>query len=299
MSSKARILIVVVAILAIALNDIFYTVDETEQALVVQFGKPVAVKMDPGLYCKYPFIQKALFFNKRLLDYGASPAEVLTTDKKALLVDNYAKWRIVDPLEFYRTVRNVSEALRRLDDIINAEIRVNFGRYEMHEIITTLRVEVLSAVTTRANKAALEYGITILDVRTKRIDLPVENEQSVLERMRAERAKMARKSRAEGEEEALRVRAGAEKQRTMILAAAYREAQGIMGEGDGESTRIYANAFRQDSDFFSFLRSLEAYTDSMKDGSTIILSPSHPFLRHFISSSLQFDKDSPESIPGK
>jgi membrane protease subunit HflC len=272
--------IVVVAILAlIALRSAFFTVDETRQAIVVQLGKPISGIQEPGIHMKIPFIQEVIFFESRLLDYDAHPAEILTEDKKNLVVDNFAKWQIVDPLQFYTRVRNVQGAVARLDDIIFAELRVELGRHKMVNIISKLRSEIMAAVTERSDAESRDFGIRVVDVRIKRADLPQENERAVFGRMRAEREREAKRYRSEGQEAALKIRANADRERTIILAEAYKRSQELRGEGDASATYIYAQAFNQDPDFFNFLRSLESYRKSMVKQSTFVLSQEDEYLR--------------------
>jgi membrane protease subunit HflC len=279
MGKKLGPILVIIVVFLIGMRSTFFIVDETEQALLIQLGKPVGGILEPGFHVKLPFVQEALKFEKRLMDYDAAAAEILTSDKKNLIVDNYAKWRIVDPLRFYQTVRNYQGALLRLDDVIYAELRVELGRHEMIEIIADKRTEIMESVTKRADEKARENGITVLDVRIKRTDLPPENERAVYGRMKAERERQAKRYRSEGQEEALKIRAEAERLRTVILAVAYRKAQQFRGQGDAESIRIYAEAFEQDPEFFNFHRSLEAYRNSLSKNTTIILDPKDDFLR--------------------
>ena len=277
--------VVVVAVLVlIAINSAFFMVDETNQAILVQLGKPVSGVLAPGLHYKIPFIQEAIFFERRLLDYDAHPAEILTKDKKNLVVDNYAKWKVVDPLKFYQTVRNVSGAVARLDDIIFAELRVELGRHNMVEIISQLRSEIMENVTKRADERSREMGVSITDVRIKRADLPQENERAVFGRMQAEREREAKRYRSEGQEAALKLRANADREKAVILAEAYRKSQQLRGEGDAEATTLFAEAFGQDEEFFSFIRSLEAYRKAMGEKTTLVMSPQDEFLRYFQNS---------------
>ena len=195
------------------LNSAFFIVDETKQAIVVQLGNPVTGIKGPGLHFKIPIIQEVIFFERRILNYDAAPAEILTEDKKNLVVDNYAKWKIEDPLVFYKAVRNVSGALQRLDDIIYAELRVELGRHPMVEIISKIRSDLMESITKRSDVRARAYGITIVDVRIKRADLPKENERAVFGRMRTERERQAKKYRSEGQEAALKLRSEADREK--------------------------------------------------------------------------------------
>ncbi|MBW2060230.1 MAG: protease modulator HflC [Deltaproteobacteria bacterium] len=280
MSKKLGIIVVIIVVALIVINMVFFTVDETKQAIILQLGKPVGDIKAPGLHMKMPFIQEVKFFERRLLDYDAAPAEILTADKKNLVVDNYAKWQVIDPLQFYKTVRNVSGAMARLDDIIYAELRVELGRHIMIDIITKLRSDIMNSVTERSNTKAKEYGISVRDVRIKRVDLPQENERAVFGRMRAERERQAKKYRSEGQEVSITLRATAERKRTIIIAEGYRKSQSLKGYGDAEATRIYAEAFNQDKEFYAFTRSLEAYRTALAESTTLVLTHDDEFLKY-------------------
>ncbi|GIW41518.1 MAG: protein HflC [Candidatus Binatia bacterium] len=260
-------------------NVAFFTVPQWMQAVVLQLGEPVRTVREPGLYVKIPFIQSVLYFDKRLLDYDAAPKEVLTKDKQQLVVDNYSRWRIADPLQFYRTVRSEAGAQSRLDDIVYSNVRETLGRHTLREIVSERRSELMEGVTKRSGEKAREYGIEIVDVRIKRADLPEKNEENVFRRMRTERERQAKKFRAEGEEEARKIRSQAEKERQIILAEARRQAEIIRGEGDAEATRIYAEAYDRDVEFYTLVRTLEAYRDTIGEDTTVILSPKSEFFR--------------------
>ncbi|MBW2091679.1 MAG: protease modulator HflC [Deltaproteobacteria bacterium] len=280
MGKKFGIIVVVIIVALIAVNAVFYTVDETKQVIILQLGKPVGGVKGPGLHLKLPFIQEVKLFERRLLDYDAAPAEILTSDKKNLVVDNYAKWQIISPLRFYKTVRNEQGALARLDDIIYAELRVELGRHIMSDIIAKVRSDIMAKVTERSNIKAKEYGISIRDVRIKRADLPQENERAVFGRMRAERERQAKKYRSEGQEASIKLKAAADRKRTIILAEAYRKSQTLKGEGDAEATRIYAEAYNQDKEFYDFTRSLEAYRNALDSDTTLVLTQDDEFLKY-------------------
>ncbi|MFH1139662.1 MAG: protease modulator HflC [Pseudomonadota bacterium] len=281
-------IIVTAAVIGLAvLNSAFFIVDQTKQAIVVQLGNPVGGVKGPGLHFKIPIIQEVIFFENRILNYDAAPAEILTEDKKNLVVDNYAKWRITNPLVFYKAVRNVGGALQRLDDIIFAELRVELGRHPMIQIISQKRSILMEAVTKRSDDKARAYGISVLDVRIKRADLPKENERAVFGRMRTERERQAKKYRSEGQEAALKLRSEADREKTVILAEAYRKSQELRGLGDAEATRVYAEAYNLDAEFFNFQRSLEAYRTSFDSGTTMILSPRDEFLQYMDNSQPQ------------
>jgi membrane protease subunit HflC len=258
----------------------FFILDVTQTAIVVQLGKPVRNVTESGLYMKVPFIEEVTYFDKRLLDYDSEAQDVITQDKKTLLLDNFAKWQITDPLKVYQAFQSQRGALQRLHDIIYSELRVQLGRHDLAEIVSTARADLMKTVTERANEKASVYGIEIQDVRIKRADLPEQNEKAVFARMQAERERQAKQYRAEGAEEAQKIRSDAEKDREIILAEAYREAEELRGGGDAKAFRIYAEAYRQDSHFFEFTRSMEAYKKTFKDKSTLVMSPDWEFFRH-------------------
>ena len=255
------------------------TVDETEQVVIVQLGKPVRNITEPGLNFKIPFLQTATYFEKRLLEYDSAPNTILTEDKKNLILDNYAQWRIVDPLRFMQSMRTEALAQSRLDDIIYSSLRVQLGTHLMHEIVSTMRDSLMHKVTANANETAKDYGIEIVDVRIKRADLPRENEQAVFDRMRAERERMAKQFRSEGDEQAVKIRAETDKDREIILAEAYKTAQEIRGDGEAQAIRIYANAYQSDPDFYEFIRTLDAYKEVFDDQTKLVLTPESDFLR--------------------
>jgi membrane protease subunit HflC len=269
-----------IGVLLIIASRTFYAVSETEQVIVTQLGRPVRLVQTPGLHLKMPFLQQLTFFEDRLLDYDAAPAPVITRDKKNLVVDNYAKWQVRDPLKFLQTVQNEAGAQARLDDIIYSKVREQLGLHDLVEVIATKREPIMRAVTTGSHEASTAYGIGVIDVRIKRADLPPENAQAVYGRMRTEREREAKRYRSEGQEEALKIRAESEKQKTIMLAEAYEQEQAIRGEGDAAAMRVYAEAFQHDSDFFTFTRTLEAYRKSLKGKTTLLLPPQMEFLRY-------------------
>ena len=273
MRSAVAILVGLIVVL-LAANMVLFTVKEWEQVVVTQFGEPVRVIKEPGLYVKLPDpIQKINPFSDRLLDYDSDPSTIPTKDKKFLVLDNYARWRIVDPLVFLQTLRTRGGAVPRLDDIIYSELRNELGQHDQIEIISENREALMKAVTERSNEAAQPYGIEVVDVRIKRADLPPENEASVYNRMRTEREREAKRYRSEGEEAALKIRAETDLEATQINAKAYEEAQGTRGEGDAEALRIYADAYKQAARFYEFTRTLEAFEKSL-DERTVLVQPS-------------------------
>ncbi len=270
-------ILTVVAILA--LTQFFFVVDQTQSALVVELGKPVRTIHDAGLHYKIPLIQRVIFFDNRVLEYDAAAKGIITKDKKNLVVDNYAKWKIKDPLKFYQTMRNEAGAQARLDDIIYSNLRAELGKYDLSQVVSENRSHIMEAVTRETNAKALSYGIQVVDVRIKRADLPPENEKHVFGRMQAEREQEAKRYRSEGEEKAIKIRAEADKEKVVILAEAKRKAEELKGEGDAAATKIYAEAFQKDPDFFEFMRSMEAYRKSLGKGTLLVLSPQSEFFR--------------------
>jgi membrane protease subunit HflC len=264
----------IIAVLAVIVGLFFlgasplFTVDITQNAIVVQLGKPVRDITEPGLYVKIPFIQEVTYFDKRLLDYDSQAQDVI------------AKWRIVDPLKVYQNFQTQRGARQRLNDIIYSELRVELGRHDLLEIVADHRADLMKIVTQRSHEKASAYGIEIQDVRIKRADLPEQNEKAVFARMQAERERQAKQYRAEGAEEAQKIRSEAEKDREIILAQAYKESEELRGAGDAKAFKVYAEAYRQDTHFFEFTRSMEAYKKTFKDKSTLVMSPDSEFLHY-------------------
>ncbi|MAD51088.1 MAG: protease modulator HflC [Candidatus Marinimicrobia bacterium] len=258
-------------IVLLGLTSVFI-VSETEQAVILQFGKPVRTIITPGLHMKVPFpIQEKVVFDDRLLEYDSPPEEILSKDKKSLIVDNYVRWKIVDPLQFLKTVQAIPTALSRMDDIVYSELRRELGTHDMVEIITENREEIMEKVTAASDNATQDYGISVIDVRIRRVDLPSQNEESIYARMEAERKRQANKFRSEGEEEAQKIRASTDKDKTIILADAYKEAERVRGEGDAKAVEIYANAYSADPKFYEFVRTLDAYKKVVDDKTTLVL----------------------------
>lgn len=274
------LIIVLIIFLILSSSSPFFIVTEYQQAVITQFGRFIRAVKEPGIYFKTPFLQQVAIFEDRLLEYDAAPKEILTKDKKTLVVDNYSKWKIIDPKRFYETVRNEAGALTRLDDIVYSELRIELGRHNLSDIIASQRGEIMEKVTRKSNHKAQEYGIEVNDVRIKRADLPPENAKAIYGRMKTEREREAKKYRSEGEEEAAKIRAEADKQKTILLADAYEAAQKSRGEGDALAIKIFAQALEQDPEFYSFYRTLEAYKKSLKDKTTLILSPDSEFLKY-------------------
>ncbi|MBQ83879.1 MAG: HflC protein [Candidatus Marinimicrobia bacterium] len=260
-----------VILVFLGLTSIFI-VDETEQVVVLQFGKPVRIITEPGLHIKVPFpIQEKNVFDNRLLEYDSPPEEILSKDKKSLIVDNYVRWKIVDPLQFLKTVQAIPTALSRMDDIVYSELRRELGTHDMVEIITENREELMEKVTVASNRATQDYGIEVVDVRIRRVDLPSQNEESIYARMDAERKRQANKFRSEGEEEAQKIRATTDRDKTIILADAYKQAERIRGEGDAKAVEVYADAYSADPKFYEFVRTLDAYKKIIDDKTMLVL----------------------------
>jgi membrane protease subunit HflC len=276
--------IVLLILIVIGLAASLFTVDETEQAIVTQLGKYVRTITEPGLQFKVPFLQSVHRFEDRVLEYDADAAKIITSDKKHLEIDNYARWRIVDPLKLYQTVRNEFGANLRLDDIVFSELREEVARHTLTEIISINREAIMEKVGRQCDIKAREYGVEVIDVRIKRADLPRDVQDSVYARMRAERQRQAKKYRSEGEEEAVKIRATTDKEKTILLAESYRQAEKLKGEGDAEAIKIYAEAFEKDQEFYAFIRTLEAYEKSLRRDTTVVLPSDSEFFRYLSGS---------------
>src|SRR5712691_10507997 len=262
----------------------FFSVRETEFVLITQFGRPIRTTTEAGLHAKW-FFQTAIYFDRRLRIYNPRPSEFLTRDKKNIVIENYVVWKIQDPNRFVQSVGDATAAEMRLHDIIWSGLSAALGTHNMDSIVGTEPDKVqtsamLDNLTELTDRAALEqYGVNIVDVRIKRLNLPEQNKQSVYARMRAERERIARQYRAEGEEQALRIRADADRQKEQILSGAYKEAEKVKGEGDAESTRIYGEAYSRNPKFYRLLRTLESYKKILDDKTTAILSSDSELLR--------------------
>ena len=267
-----KLLTILLPILAVVGFSSIFIVDETQQVVILQLGKPVKTITEPGLNVKLPFpFQEKITFDDRLLEYDSPPEEILSKDKKSLIVDNYVRWKIVDPLQFLKTVQAIPTAKSRMDDIVYSELRRELGTHDMVEIITENREEIMDIVTRQSNSATLAYGISVVDVRIRRVDLPAENEESIYARMEAERKRQANKFRSEGEEEAQKIRAATDRDKTIILADAYKEAEKIRGEGDAKAVQIYARSYSADPKFYEFVRTLDTYKKVVDDKTTLVL----------------------------
>lgn len=280
--SILTILGIIIVLGGVTVFGAIFTVHETQQALVLQFGQPVKVVSDPGLNFKIPFVQNVEYMEKRILDLDAPPVEAVASDKKRLVVDAYSRFKIVDPLKFYTAVRTETTARSRLGSIVNSSLRKTLGRVELESVLSRDRSKLMREITDDVNAEATKLGIAIVDVRVKRADLPEANSQAVYRRMQAEREREAREARARGAEEAQKIRADADRQKTVLVAEANKISEIIRGEGDAIRNRVYADAFRKDEEFFVFYRSLQAYRKALKSGdTTMVLSPNSDFFRYF------------------
>jgi membrane protease subunit HflC len=272
--------IIVLVALVLALYGSTFTVNMTQNAIVLQFQEYKKTVTEPGLYFKIPFAQEVRYFTKMLLVLDAPPADIITKDKKTMLIDNYTMWRIQDPLLFLQTLRTEPAGESRLDDIVKSELRVELGTHVLIDVVTKTREEIMSKVTAEANLKSVQYGIEVLDVRIKRADLPGDNAQKVFGRMRSERERIAKKYRSEGAEEATKIRAETDKEKVILVAEAYKKEQEVRGNGDARATKIYADAYNRDREFYAFMRSMQAYKKSLKTDTTVILSEKSDFLKY-------------------
>ncbi len=276
MNPKHSVFLVIGLILLALTSQSVFTVHQTEQALVLQLGTPKDKIYEPGLHFKIPFIDNVIRFDARILDYDALSAEAFTSDLKTIVLDYYVRWRIVDPLTFYRTVRTVDNAQNRLHSVVFAQMRSNIGQNTLTEVVSSKRNTIMDGVTKGASDQMKEYGIEVIDARIRRTDLPLENQRAIFERMRAERERQAKQYRSEGSEESTKIRSTADKERALILAEAEKKSQIIRGEGDAEAAKIFAEAFSQSPEFFAFQRSLEAIKKSLNDKTRIVLTTDSP-----------------------
>lgn len=292
-----------VVLLVIAALNAFFIVSQTERALVLEFGKAVRVENDPGLKMKVPFIQNVVFFDNRLIDFNAEPKEINASDQKRVIIDAFVRYRITDPLQFYRTVQNENVMRDRLNSILESSLKKEVGSYPLSALLSPTRNVIMDAILRDVNRqatgripedemdqvagVALEvakqggFGIEVEDVRIKRADLPQTNSNAIYARMETDRQREARELRAEGEEAAQRIRAKAERERTEIVSEASRQAEVIRGEADAVATKTYAEAFNRDKEFYDFYRTLQAYRQVL-DGSdtTMVLTPDNEFLKY-------------------
>jgi membrane protease subunit HflC len=271
----------VVVVLVILLYTMFFTVQQTEIALVLQFGRPVRVVDHPGLQFKLPY-QNVVIYDRRILDFEPPAEDVIASDQKRLIIDTYARFKIINPLQFYQSVGTETAADQRLSSIISASLRRIIGNVELQAVISSQRANIMKDIRDDVNNEAKGFGIDVVDVRLRRADLPQENEDAIYARMKAERQREAAQYRAQGAQQAQQIRADADRQRIEIIADAQRQAQILRGEGDAQSITIYADAYGKDPAFFSFYRSLQAYRDALSGpGTTFLVSPDSEFFKYF------------------
>jgi len=260
--------------------------NEKEQGLVLQFGEPKRVIQSSGLHFKIPMIQNVVKYDRRILEYNLPVEEVIAVDKKRMLIDSFARYKIIDPLEFYKTVGNETNVRNRINSNVISSLRRVVGRVTLDELLSDERSKIMERIKLEVNDEAKRFGIEVVDVRIRRADLPEANSQAIFERMISERVREAKEFRAKGAEEAQRIRAEADKEKTVILAEATRKSEILRGEGEAESIEIYADAFKKDPEFYSFYRSMQAYAKVLgDDGTTMIISPDSEFLKFLNDSS--------------
>lgn len=272
---------VIVVLILLSMSALF-TVNQAQQALVLQFGAPVRPIEDPGLHAKIPFAQNVVYFDRRLLDIDTDPQEVTMLDQKRLVVDAFARYRIVNPLQFYQAAGSEANMRVRLSAIVVSKLRDVLGKVPFAAVLTEQRAQLMRQITDQVVAEAGSFGVKVFDVRIMRADLHPDNSAAIYGRMQTERERQAKQERAEGAETAQTIRAQAERDRTVILADAQRQAQILRGQGDAEATGIFADAFNRDPQFYEFYRSLQAYRSAFGEGSTtMVLSPDSEFMKYF------------------
>ena len=278
----SRFLLPVLGVAGFAIYLSLFTVKEINQAIVLQFGDPKRVIAKPGLQVKIPFIQNVVFLDRRILSLDPAPEEVIASDQKRLIVDAYARFKIVDPLKFYISVGNEMVARSRLATIINSRLRSVLGKHSLATLLSEDRTKQMAIIQDGVNTEAEKFGITIIDIRIKRADLPQANSEAIYKRMQTEREREAKQFRARGAEMAVTITSTADKEVTVILANANKQSEIMKGEGDGIRNKIFADAFGRDPEFFSFYRAMQAYEKALIGGDTsLILSPDSDFFKFF------------------
>ena len=284
MSKISFLIFFLILIAFLGINSLF-TMNERQQGLVLQFGEPKRVIQTSGLHFKLPLIQNVVRYDIRILEYDLPIEEVIAVDKKRMLIDSFTRFKIIDPLEFYKTVGTESSVRNRLNSNVISSLRRVVGRVTLEELLSEERSNIMENIKVEVNNEASRFGIEVVDVRIRRADLPEANSQAIYERMISERVREAKEFRAKGSEIAQKIRAEADKEKTVILAEATKKSEILRGEGESDAVNIYANAFEQDPDFYSFYRSMQAYGNVLgEDGTTMILSPDSEFLEFFNNS---------------
>ncbi len=275
-------LVVIFGAVLILLFSSVYLVYQPEQAIVLQFGEPVRLVNEPGLKFKVPFIQNVVFYDARLLNLDPPAQEVVLNDKKRLDVDSFTRYRIIDPLKFYQTVRTEEQARSKLAEIVNSSLRKVLGRVTLTELLSEQRTQIMQDISSTVKKDAEAIGVSVADVRIRRADLPIEVMQAINHRMRTERERDAKEFRAKGQQQAQNIRATADKEATIIVAEAEKNAQITRGEGDNEAVTLWNKTVGQDVDFYEFYRSLDAYRKSLgQEDTSLVLSPDSAFFKYF------------------
>ena len=281
---KKRLIILLsflVVLTVLAYNSLFF-VEQRVQSLILQFGEPIRVIQEPGLNFKIPLAQNVVKFDKRILLFDNSAEEIIAADKKRLIVDAFVRYKIIDPLKFYQTVRFEAALNNRLGSVVNNSLRAVLGRVPLEAVISDRRELLMKEVSVLVAERATQFGISIEEVRIKKADLPSENSEAIYRRMQTERQQEAAQIRAIGEEKARFIRAESEKQKTVLLAEAQRDSDILRGEGDAEKNKILGKAFNQDPDFFAFYRAMQAYSKALTEGdTTMVLSPKSDFFEFF------------------
>ncbi len=270
-----------VVVVGIGAMSAMFTVEQTEQVLITQFGEPVRLITQPGLHYKIPLVQTVISFDRRLLDYELPPEEVILGDQRRLIVDSFTRYRIIDPLRYYQTVGATEAGIRaRLNSVVSSALRRVLGREQLLNVLSSDRMRIMALIRDQVNAEMDQFGVAVDDVRIRRADLPAGNTQAILARMQSERQRMSAQLRAEGAEAAARIRADADRERTVVLATARGTADKIRGEGEGQAIAIYAEAFNRDSHFFQVWRTLQAYRESFAaGGSKLVLTSGEGFLK--------------------
>jgi len=283
MRKAPAFILILLGIVLIGATQSVFIVTERHQSMVIQFGEPVAQYTNPGLKFKVPLIQQVMTFEKRALDVDAAPEQVILSDKKRIVVDTFSRYRIHDMLKFYQSLQTVEQANNRLGNIINSTMRSTLGNASLTDILSDKRGNLMVTIRNQVNETVKDnYGVEVIDVRISRADLPDETSQAIYARMRTEREREAAEFRAQGQEAAQEIKSKADKERTVLLAEAEKEAQILRGQGDEQAIKIYADAFKQDPEFYAFYRTMEAYKSSLSgDNTTFILSPNSDFLKFF------------------
>lgn len=280
MKKNPLIIVIILAIFMFATSS-FYILPQFQTALLLQFGETVKIETKPGLKFKIPFIQKVVFYDNRILDVAADEKEVIAADQKRLIVNAFAKYRITDPLKFYQTVKDENGMRNRLVPILESSLRQVLGSVPLSTLLTGERSAIMRNIQQVVDHQAGSFGVEIVDVRIKRADLPKENSEAIFLRMQTEREREAKEFRAQGAEEGQIIKSKADKERAIILAEAQKQSQIIRGQGDSKATKIFADAFGKDPEFYGFYRSMQAYSSAIDSNSTVILSPDNEFLNYF------------------